>query len=246
MQNAFYFSESWLREWFVALADLILFLDVVTSQRKKHTKGDTHFLPSKQYSSKKNYPSKKKKKIDMPRRFLLEDLPFTLLQQKGRHHVRLDQRFITIVFHRGSLYALDSPCYHASGPLGEGPIVDMEEIPCIRCPWHQFLVALDTGEEVTRDVKAPVFDSDGVFRTPTYPMEPLGEEHFQGPPKRGRRVQRMHKVWVNEEKGGLIEVEMEDAEEMRRRPLPSDTSATHDQRGAMSMQIRDIKEKDFA
>lgn len=87
------------------------------------------------------------------------------------------------VYRGRRLICLDSPCYHAGGPLGEGDIVELEDlgglqasslsssrhrdqkpylpkeegpnrnkstssILCIRCPWHRWLVSLDTGEEV--------------------------------------------------------------------------------------------------
>lgn len=86
------------------------------------------------------------------------------------------------VFRGRRLICLDSPCYHAGGPLGEGDIVELEDLAgrdatpscgrrqrsashdkkggelrgrepghcilCIRCPWHRWLVSLETGEEV--------------------------------------------------------------------------------------------------
>lgn len=90
------------------------------------------------------------------------------------------------VFQGRRLICLDSPCYHAGGPLGEGDIVELEDLAgkytpassssssyrhrkedshgrkeeeqgrteggprilCIRCPWHRWLISLETGEEV--------------------------------------------------------------------------------------------------
>lgn len=54
------------------------------------------------------------------------------------------------------LYCIDSACYHSAGPLAEGEIVAIEDMLCISCPWHHFLVSLDEGREIFLDV-----DPDG-------------------------------------------------------------------------------------
>jgi nitrite reductase/ring-hydroxylating ferredoxin subunit len=178
------------------------------------------------------------------RRFILGGLTVEQLcsMDTRRCHLVLDGRYVTVLEHRGAIFALDSPCYHAAGPLGEGSVVDIEDIPCIRCPWHQFLVALDTGEEITRKAKAPNFQEheNDVFLPPTYPMQPPSEDAFEGPAIRGgRQVQRLHRTAIDSETGDIV-VFLADVDVMRQRPVRSDTNACH-QRGAMSMQIRDIK-----
>jgi nitrite reductase/ring-hydroxylating ferredoxin subunit len=56
-------------------------------------------------------------------------------------------RFITVVDAGGGvLRAFDSICYHAGGPLGIGDIEEIGEgIKCIKCPWHAYLIDLETG-----------------------------------------------------------------------------------------------------
>ena len=60
----------------------------------------------------------------------------------------LQGRYVTVVQHGGQLFCLDSICFHAGGPLGLG---DLEELPggqaCLSCPWHYYLVSLDSGEK---------------------------------------------------------------------------------------------------
>lgn len=183
---------------------------------------------------------------DGERRFILEGLTLEQLRSMSgrRCHTVLEGRYITVLEHHGRVYALDSPCYHAAGPLGEGPVVDIEDIPCIRCPWHQFLVALDTGEEVTRKAKAPNFteDANQVFQPPTYPMQPPSEDSFEGPAIRGgKSVQRIHRTEFEEGTGDVI-VYLKSVEDIKHGPMRSDTNACH-QRGAMSMQIRNLKDR---
>ncbi len=160
-----------------------------------------------------------------------------LLLSGKRAHFKLGERFVTVVALREQLFCVDSPCYHSAGPLGEGVVEDIEDIPCIRCPWHNFLVALDTGEEVVRDVLPPIFDDDGVYRPLQYPLQPAPA----GKPRRTKLVQRVHECRVDPESQEIV-VWMDDLSVMQQRPLMSDTNACHPKRGAMSMEIRAIKE----
>ena len=157
-----------------------------------------------------------------------------------RAHFTVEGRFVSVVLHKrtGRLYCLDSPCYHAAGPLGEGKIVDIEDIPCIACPWHNFLVALDSGEEVTVPMRPPDFGEDNVYRPPTYPM--TSSERFAGPPQRGRVVQRMHVIDEDPATGELI-VDIASDEQIASKPVRSDTNAKHEKRGAMCIEIYNIK-----
>jgi len=136
------------------------------------------------------------------------------------------------------LFAFDSPCYHANGPLGNGPIEDVENITCVRCPWHNFLVALDTGEEVIREMLPPQFSEDGVFHTPTYPLTPSA----LGKAKRtGQLVQRTHRAYFDPESNEVMVEILNDG-----RPRRSDAGATHPQRGAMSLQVWSIQLEEMA
>lgn len=157
-----------------------------------------------------------------------------------RAHFTVEGRFVSVVLHKrtGRLYCLDSPCHHAGGPLGEGKIVDIEDIPCIACPWHNWLVALDTGEEVTVPLKPPNFGEDNIYKPPTYPMN--SSDRFAGPPQRGKVMQRMHTIDEDPTTGELIVGILLD-EDIASHPLRSDTNAKHEKRGAMCIEIFNIK-----
>jgi len=56
------------------------------------------------------------------------------------------KRHVTVLRTHGKLCALDAICYHAGGPLGLGDVEEVAEgRPCVRCPWHHYLVDLETG-----------------------------------------------------------------------------------------------------
>lgn len=51
---------------------------------------------------------------------------------------------------------MDATCYHAGGPLGDGPLVTAGGRTCLQCPWHSYLIDVFSGEGL---YKAP----DGRF-----------------------------------------------------------------------------------
>ncbi|KAJ8608261.1 hypothetical protein CTAYLR_007289 [Chrysophaeum taylorii] len=73
------------------------------------------------------------------------------LARDGRVHATIEDRHVTLIRRGRNVFALDSICYHAGGPLGAGNIedivVDGESIPCVRCPWHHYLISLIDGEK---------------------------------------------------------------------------------------------------
>ena len=71
-----------------------------------------------------------------------------LRRHGDRVHVLLGDRHVSLIFHRGEVYCLDSLCYHAGGPLGIGDIEDVGGRACLSCPWHLYKVTLDTGERL--------------------------------------------------------------------------------------------------
>lgn len=72
--------------------------------------------------------------------------PAAAFKECSRQLVRCGSRNVTVYFYKGQFYALDNACYHHGGPLLEGDIEEMGGHPCVVCPWHQYHIALDTGE----------------------------------------------------------------------------------------------------
>lgn len=54
---------------------------------------------------------------------------------------------MSVLRHRGKLYCMDSTCYHAGGPLGNGDIEDVNGESCLVCPWHLYQVSLEDGSK---------------------------------------------------------------------------------------------------
>lgn len=189
-----------------------------------------------------------------------------LRAQRNRAHFLLTEpyRYVTVILStkRGEekkLYCIDSPCYHASGPLGEGELLEIEDMLCVSCPWHRFLVSLDDGREVFLDVDPTASEGDasgeaaegqvGRHGKPSaqlpFPTYPLKGPDPNGPGvtvERGKCVQRTHRAWLNESTG-VLTIEVAAAEEMKKAPVRSDKPATSVKDGAMCMQIFDIKAK---
>lgn len=71
-----------------------------------------------------------------------------------RIHVRVAERFVTVFRNKGKLSCLDSVCYHASGPMTEGKVEDIEDlgVSVVLCPWHRFAVTLDGGMRAYQSV----------------------------------------------------------------------------------------------
>lgn len=123
------------------------------------------------------------KEVDPRHHLEEEEVVVRKPQGKQRHGSAVASSSGSSVYRGRRLICLDSPCYHAGGPLGEGDIVELEDLAgkhasslsssrqrdrksylskeegvdhnenafsflCIRCPWHRWLVSLETGEEV--------------------------------------------------------------------------------------------------
>ncbi|DAZ93128.1 TPA: hypothetical protein N0F65_009704 [Lagenidium giganteum] len=55
-------------------------------------------------------------------------------------------RSLLIINLRGQIYCLDQTCYHHGGPLVNGDIEEMGGKVTIKCPWHAYHIAIETGE----------------------------------------------------------------------------------------------------
>ncbi|KAI5607228.1 Rieske domain-containing protein-like isoform X1 [Silurus asotus] len=65
-------------------------------------------------------------------------------------------RDVLVLHHQGELYALDSHCYHAGGPLQNGDIEEVAGRVCIVCPWHKYKISVCDGEGVYQAVDPSV------------------------------------------------------------------------------------------
>ncbi|EPY23983.1 hypothetical protein STCU_07369 [Strigomonas culicis] len=197
------------------------------------------------------------------------------LAQRSRAHFLLEDpyHFVTVILHqhtertrqrqqqqqplRGyTLYCLDSPCYHASGPLGEGRVVEMEDFTCIECPWHRYLIDLDTGRLVELEVDEQRYNTmqqaSAASAAPAAPLPPgmtpltpLPCDHPAVTAARGSTVlQRIHEAALDEATG-ILTITVADEGVVRRRPVRSDGAARSMQYGGVCMQIADIKAKGF-
>ncbi|ESP05406.1 hypothetical protein LOTGIDRAFT_98133, partial [Lottia gigantea] len=86
----------------------------------------------------------------------------------NRKRVTVKDRDIFIVKRNDDYFALDSFCYHAGGPLFNGDIEDYGGKACIKCPWHNFKICIDTGEGLYESInpfdlsKPPEIKSKGI------------------------------------------------------------------------------------
>ena len=61
---------------------------------------------------------------------------------------RVHNRFVPVFNLNGKLHCLDAVCYHAGGPLTVGDIEEIDGKACVRCPWHNYCVTVETGEKL--------------------------------------------------------------------------------------------------
>jgi nitrite reductase/ring-hydroxylating ferredoxin subunit len=106
---------------------------------------------------------------------------FALAGGEGGRVLQVAGRLLALFEHQSAVYAVDGQCYHAGGPLAQGELVEIESLdrrPCVVCPWHKYMILLDSGEGIYRHAE---------------PGAPAG-----GPPtyKSKGRKQRIHAVRV--------------------------------------------------
>lgn len=78
-----------------------------------------------------------------------------------RTDVKVRLRRVTVLDIRGAWVCLDTICYHAGGPLTEGTLRRVAGRVCLECPWHRYLVDVETGEGLYLDMNRR-FRSKGV------------------------------------------------------------------------------------
>ncbi|AIO02545.1 hypothetical protein LPMP_354110 [Leishmania panamensis] len=174
-----------------------------------------------------------------------------LRQQRNRAHFLLEDpyRYVTVLLiskpgKSDVLKCIDSPCYHAAGPLGEGDIVEIEDLLCLRCPWHRYLVNIENGEEILLQVDPTTEQGAGMVgrhaALPTHPMNLADLSAGGVKVVHGEKVQRVHHAWL-EEATGILSIEVAEEAAMRQHPVKSDKPAGNVKSGGICMQIFDIK-----
>eukprot|EP00754_Rhynchopus_humris_P037383 Rhum_TRINITY_DN19609_c0_g1::Rhum_TRINITY_DN19609_c0_g1_i1::g.170313::m.170313 len=128
-----------------------------------------------------------------------------------RVNAALNGRYVTLFQYgepgKHEYFCMDTSCYHAGGSLALGDIEEVNGVPCVKCPIHQFRISLKDGRQAqyTYDV---VDDTVG----PCY----LHIPEDQGP------RQRVHEVRVTE---GRLEVRLSWEDEPGAESVASDRLA---------------------
>ncbi|KAK2523228.1 Rfesd [Columba guinea] len=100
------------------------------------------------------------------------------IKKAGRVTAKVDGREVVVFYHEGKFHAMDSRCYHEGGALRLGDIEDIDGQACIVCPWHKYVITLETGEGLYEGVD---------------PLEPSPTPQWRS---KGVK-QRIHKVTVD-------------------------------------------------
>ncbi|NWQ84446.1 RFESD protein, partial [Columbina picui] len=100
------------------------------------------------------------------------------IKKSERITAKVDGREVVVFYHEGKFHAMDSRCYHDDLLFCFISLQDIDGQACIVCPWHKYVITLETGE--------------GLYEG-TDPLEPS-----PGPQWRSKGVkQRIHKVTVD-------------------------------------------------
>lgn len=81
-----------------------------------------------------------------------------------RRFVEISGQEILVYNHDGNLFAIPNFCPHEGGPLGRGPVLDIEDEEgnfrtVISCPFHGYTFDIETGEMPTKgSLKCKIFD----------------------------------------------------------------------------------------
>jgi len=76
-------------------------------------------------------------------------------------------RSVLLVHHSETIYCIDQACYHHGGPLATGDIEEIGNKIAIKCPWHNYIIALENGEGLYMgldigNMTQPVLKSKGI------------------------------------------------------------------------------------
>jgi len=62
--------------------------------------------------------------------------------------IEKNERVLVVIYNsfKRKVHVLDGHCYHAGGPLWLGDIESLaDDLQVVQCPWHRYLLELDTG-----------------------------------------------------------------------------------------------------
>lgn len=59
---------------------------------------------------------------------------------------KIKKRPIVIFKVKKKYYGMDKRCYHAGGDLSMGDIEEIDKKLCVLCPWHNYIITLETGD----------------------------------------------------------------------------------------------------
>ncbi|KFP76834.1 Rieske domain-containing protein, partial [Apaloderma vittatum] len=107
------------------------------------------------------------------------------IKRSRRVTAKVDGREIVVFYHEGKFHAMDSRCYrkifaHLISVFQQLSIksADIDGQACIVCPWHKFVITLETGEGLYEGIN---------------PLEPSPTPKWQS---KGVK-QRIHKITTN-------------------------------------------------
>ena len=146
-----------------------------------------------------------------------------------RVNAALNGRYVTLFQYgepgKHEYFCMDTSCYHAGGSLALGDIEEVNGVPCVKCPIHQFRISLKDGRQA--QYTYDVVDDTYVLLPPhvhdvfPHPPRSVGPCYLHIPEDQGPR-QRVHDVRVAE---GRLEVRLSWEDEPGAESVASDRLA---------------------
>ncbi|OWZ16787.1 hypothetical protein PHMEG_0009366 [Phytophthora megakarya] len=66
--------------------------------------------------------------------------------------LQTSHRSVMLLNTNGQVFCMDQACYHHGGPLVNGDIEELGGKVTIKCPWHAYHIAVETGEGLYKGV----------------------------------------------------------------------------------------------
>eukprot|EP01100_Stratorugosa_tubuloviscum_P004670 TRINITY_DN2178_c1_g1_i1.p1 TRINITY_DN2178_c1_g1~~TRINITY_DN2178_c1_g1_i1.p1 ORF type:complete len:250 (-),score=99.71 TRINITY_DN2178_c1_g1_i1:129-878(-) len=88
---------------------------------------------------------------------LLKQNDSNIIANSPRKRIVVNGRDVVLFYVNNNYFATDALCYHAGGPLNGGDIEELGSLNasnikqyCVRCPWHGYIISIETGESAVR------------------------------------------------------------------------------------------------